>query len=111
MIFITILILITTVYGLPEQRSMAVNPHQLAAAVQAALSGISGADAGSQLVAALASTIEQQVVQSASLHEQLQQLEQKMMTPTRDASSTVLINTKTLGRVSKFRGMRNDWPD
>ncbi len=94
-----LILLIILIPGVRGQRSMAVNSQKLAAALQAAPGGSGGGDAGSQMLVVLASTIQQQTALSASL-QQLHQLEQKLLTaPVRDASSSVLLDTKTLGRV------------
>ena len=81
-----------------------------AAALQAALANSSGSDAGAQLLIALASTIQQQSAQTATLIQQVQQLEQQRSAPVRDTSN-ILVDTKTLGRVEKFKGLKKDCQD
>ena len=85
---------------------------QLAQILQAALSGQAGGDASAQLLMALAATVQQQSAQTSMLQQQLQSMEQRLQTASssRDDRGT-LVDTKTLGRVEKFRGSRKEWPD
>ena len=85
---------------------------QLAAILQAALSGQASGDVSAQLLMSLAATVQQQSAQLTSLQQQLQQMEQRLQTASasRDERGT-LVDTKTFGRVEKFRGAKKDWPD
>jgi hypothetical protein len=85
---------------------------QLAQILQAALSGQSGSDASTQLLMALSATVQQQAAQTTMLQQQLQTMEQRLAA----ASSTKddrggLVDTKTLGKMDKFKGGRKEWPD
>ena len=82
----------------------------LSAALQAALSSSSGSDAGTQLLIALASTVQQQMTQTTALAQQIQQLEMQRVTPLRNGAN-ILVDTKTLGRVQRFKGQKKDWTD
>ncbi len=91
---------------------MAINPQRSAAVLQSAIGSTGSGDSNSQLFVALASTIQQKAVQSASLQQQLQQFEHKLLLATaRDTTSSMSVDTKTLGRVENLRGARKAWPD
>ncbi len=85
---------------------------QLAQILQAALSGQAGGDASAQLLLALAATVQQQSAQTTMLQQQLQSMEQRLQTASSSREDRgALVDTKTLGKMKKFRGGRKEWPD
>ena len=85
---------------------------QLAQILQAALSGQSGSDASTQLLMALSATVQQQAAQTTMLQQQLQTMEQRLQTASASREDRgALVDTKTLGKMEKFRGGRKEWPD
>ena len=85
---------------------------QLAQLLQAALSGQAGGDASAQLLMALAATVQQQSAQTAMLQQQLQTMEQRLQTASSSREDRgALVDTKTLGKMDKFKGGRKEWPD
>ncbi len=76
---------------------------QLAAILQAALSGNASGDVSTQLLMSLSATVQQQSAQLNSLQQQLQQMEQKLQT-----ASASRDDPKTLGRAEKFKGKTKD---
>ena len=94
---------------------------QLQALLQA-LQGGSSSDAASQIVATMAEMLQQQQQQATYLHQQLLSVESRLqqtppaptipLTPTASVSQhPMLVDTKTLGKVDKFRGAKKDWVD
>ena len=91
---------------------MSLDPAALAATLNQAFGTAANAgDPGSQLLTALASTIQQQAVQAATLTSQVASLEARMQAGPTQPKTQQLVDTKTLGRVEKFKGSRKDWPD
>ena len=78
---------------------------QLAAILQAALSGQASGDVSALLLMSLAATVQQQSAQSNDVQQQLQQMEQRLQTASasREERGT-LVDTKTLGKVDNFGG-------
>ena len=93
---------------------MSLDPATLAATLNQAFGAAAGAgDPTGQLLTALASTIQQQATQAATLLSQVASLEARMQAgqTATQAKTQQLVDTKTLGRVEKFKGAREDWPD
>ena len=88
------------------------DPAALAAAIQGAIPGGGGGDPATALLGARAQTISQQAAQAAAMQQQLVRLESKLSETSAAAlPSNALVDTKTLGRVEKFRGTRKDRSD
>ena len=88
------------------------DPAALAAALSAMPPGGLSPDAGTALLGALAQTIAQQAAQATTMQQQLAALHDKVTeTKNKTGNRNMLVDTKTLGRVEKFRGARKDWSD
>ncbi len=80
-------------------------------ALQQVLAGHAGAEAGQQVLNILAATVQQQASQATMMQQHIQNLEAKVSAGTGSGANAGLVDTKTLGRVEKFRGARKDWAD
>ena len=93
---------------------MAVDPATLIQALQQALAGQQGGEAVQQLLNILAATVQKQASQATMLQQHVQQLETRIAASAqaeRSQTGAGLVDTKTLGRVDKFKGARKDWTD
>ncbi len=60
----------------------------------------------------LATTIQQQSSAAATLQQQIQQLEARVSAPgSASRAPTMLVDSKNLGRLEKFKGGKKDWQD